>query len=287
MLRRFRSLPRIWPGVAPDVILRVDTRPDAQPDVRRGDALAIVRRGTCVHVTCDLMSLDADLAERPIQATLTLHAPGWSDADLEHGFAMFVHKLLQLCEVVRLHGAAVDIDGRTHVLLGDKGAGKSTTSLALGQAGGAVLADDQIVVRRRAGRIVVSGCDSNIRLTEESERHLLPAPLDAAPQDFAGTLKKEVTLEGLVPVIPYQDRHADRVYFPRVGRRFDARPVTGREAAIRILDAIAPAHSFAGPADRWDLLRLVTAFVAPAQCFDVALSPNLGELDQFVAFVRS
>jgi len=234
-----------------------------------------------------LMTLVADLADRPAPALLTMHAPAWSDSDLEHCYAVFVHKLLQLCGVVRLHGAAIDFAGRTHVLLGDKGAGKSTTSLALGQAGGHVLADDQIVVRQRGERVVVSGCDSNIRLTEETERHLLAHPLEVSPQDFAGTLKKEVTLEGLVTAVPYEDRPATRIYFPRVGDHFSVRPVTGRTAVVRILDAVAPAHGFAGPADRWDLVRLVTRFVTPAACFDVELSPRLAELDRFVEFMRS
>lgn len=287
LARRFRTAPREWPALRPDVTLRLERRPEAAPACRLGDALEVARDGARVRVRCDLMTLAGDLGAASPEVQLTFHAPGWTDEALEHSFTVFVHKLLQLCGVVRLHGAAVTWNGRTHVLLGDKGAGKSTTALALGQAGAVVLAEDQIVIRQRATRMLVSGCDGNIRLTAETERALLDRPLEVAPLDFAGTPKKEVSLEGLVPVRPYDDQVAHRLYFPRVGRRFGVHAVGRREAALRVLDAIGPAHGFAGPADRWDLVRLVTAFVAPLDCFDVELSDDLARLDEFIAFART
>jgi hypothetical protein len=265
----------------------IEWRPEARPVVLKGDALDVERAGALVHVRSDLMTLDANFGRRPIDARLIVHANGEAEPLLEHCFSIFLHKFLQLSGVVRLHGAAVEVGEKTHVFLGEKGAGKSTISLALGQAGGHVLADDQIVIRRRADCVAVSGCDSNIRLTEPSERHLLDAPLNAEPRDFAGTLKKEVALDGLVTAIPYEDRPAARICFPRVGERFENRPITGRAAVTRILDAIAPAHGFAGPADRWDLVAIVSAFVAAADCYDVELSPNLADLRQLVLFAQS
>lgn len=287
MLRRFRATPLASPGVVADARLRVHRPAGTAQDLPHGDELQMDHVGTRVRVRCGLVALDVDTAPHPIIADLTIQAGAWSEPTLEHYVAVFVHKLLQICGIVRLHGAAIEVGGRTHVFLGDKGAGKSTLALALGQAGGRVLADDQIVVRRRNGRMVVSGCDGHIRLTAESEHHFLKERLDAVPQDFAGTLKKEVRLDALVDAIPYQDRQAARLYFPRVARRFGVRPVARRDAVVRLLDAVAAAHRFAGPLDRWDLLRLVTDFVSDLECVDLELSPDLADLDRLVDLVQS
>ena len=206
---------------------------------------------------------------------------------VEHYFAVSLHKLLQLCGVVRLHGAAVEVAGATHVFLGDKGTGKSTIALALGQAGGRVLADDQLVIRRRGAATVVSGCDGNIRLTDESERHFLDAPLDARPADFGGVMKKEVPLDWLVSAIPHEDRVASRLYFPAVGQRLAVRPISRRATVVRILNDIAPAHRFAGTADQWDLVRFVTDFVEPLACADLELSPDLTDMARLPGVLTS
>jgi hypothetical protein len=301
LVRRFRA--RVEPapgsplkdiaGVEPDVILDVRNVAGGPPAAAPAgdDALRMERSGGRVRVLSDLMTLEANLATRPARAEIAVHAHDRADGvahpdRLEHYFAVYIHKLLQLFGIVRLHGAAVELDGVAQVFLGDKGAGKSTIALALGQAGGRVLADDQIAIRRTgAGAMAVSGCDGNIRLTEPSERHFLDAPLAARPQDFAGVMKKEVALDGLVRAIPYEDRPAGRLYFPAVGRRFGVRPIPPRAAVVRILGTIVPAHRFVDAADRLDLIRLVTDFVEPLACADLELSPDLADLGQLVEHV--
>jgi hypothetical protein len=279
------------PGIEPDVILDIRDAPSGLPAGRPmgDDTLRMERSGGRVRVLSDLMTLALDQATRPACAELAAQPLGAAGADrLEHYFAVYVHKLLQIFGIVRLHGAAIDMDGVAHVFLGDKGAGKSTIALALGQAGGCVLADDQIAIRRTAaGAMVVSGGDGNIRLTERSERHFLDAPLAAEPQDFAGVMKKEVALAGLVRSIPYEDRPAGRLYFPVVGERFLVRPIPTRAAVVRILSMITPAHRFVDAADRLDLIRLVTDFVEPLTCADLELSPDLADIGQLVRHVGS
>lgn len=54
--------------------------------------------------------------------------------------------LLQRCGLTVFHASAVAVDGRAVVLLGHKGAGKSTTAGALVAAGHALIADDVVAV---------------------------------------------------------------------------------------------------------------------------------------------
>ena len=287
MLRRFRAAPGRHPGVTPDVVVRV--RPDWGDPVPAGgqDTLRVERTRARVRVLSDVMSLEVDDAARPRMADLHVHPRDRDQPYLEHFFAVLIHKLLQLCGVVRLHGAAVEAGGLTSVFVGGKGSGKSTIALAAGRAGGRVLADDHIVIRRGAGGIAVSGCDGNIRLTEASERHFFRNPLAAVAGDFGGVLKKEVPLAGLVLSIPYQNRAASRLYFPFVGDHLAVRPVSRRVAVERILNDIAPAHRFDGPADQWDIMQLVTDFVTPLACADLELSTTLLHIESLMDVLDS
>lgn len=305
LLRRFRARvepdggPRSAAGATPlaTAALTLDIRrdPAARPAPATAesagpiedDILRMEHGEGRVFLLSEMMTLALDRSVQPGRAEITVHAPEPANEELlEHCFAIYVHKLLQLLGIVRLHGGAVEIDGAAHVFLGDKGAGKSTIALALGRAGGLVLADDQIAIRRTGGGgMFVSGCDGRIRLTEQSERYFLDTPLAAEPQDFAGVPKKEVALADLVHALPYEDRAARCLYFPVVGHRFGVRPIPPREAAVRILGAIVPAHRFVDPGDRLDLVRLVTDFVEPLRCADLELSPDLGEIARLVEHV--
>jgi hypothetical protein len=286
LLRRCRAVLQADPAISIDLRLRVRIEPGTRPS--RGPSEPHVRRlGAQTQISAAPLLVDLDRTVHPATAQLAIDPGTLSAAELEHIFSSVVHKLLQLCGVVRLHAAAIEFDGHTHVFVGDKGAGKSTLSLALGQAGGCVLAEDQIVVRRQPDGLWVSGCDGNIRLTAESERHFLQTPLDVTPGDYAGVPKKEVPLASLVPSRPYEDRRATRLYFARVGHGLTLRPVSGGTAVARLLDAIAPAHGFADPADRLDLLRLVAEFVEPLTCADLELSPRLDEIGQLARLLQS
>lgn len=285
---RFRCRPEQGRPTDPDVVLTIDSSLEAVPPAGDVDRrLEVDRTDTTVRYHTDVMSLEADLATRPAGVTVRVRPEGQRIPHLHHYFTVLVDKLLLSMGAIRLHGAAIDFGGATSVFLGDKGAGKSTLSLALGLAGGRVLADDQLLVRRTAAGFGVSGVDDRIRLTAESEAHFLPGPLDVPPRDYAGVLKKEIALGCLVPTIPHRDLTPRRLYFPRVGRRFTVRPVSGREAVTRILGGFARSQRFADDQDRLALLRLVAELCEAVDTADLELSPDLGELHRLVVHVSS
>ena len=63
------------------------------------------------------------------------------------GLGVLLHRRGRLV----LHGSAVDVGGRAVVLLGEKGAGKSTTAAALLARGHALLTDDLVALAARPG----------------------------------------------------------------------------------------------------------------------------------------
>lgn len=87
------------------------------------------------------------------------------------GMGLLLHRRGVLC----LHGAALRINGRTIALLGESGAGKSTTSAALITRGAIPLSDDLVVLRPRNGGFVVEPGSAGFRLDEEAREKILGA----------------------------------------------------------------------------------------------------------------
>jgi hypothetical protein len=71
-----------------------------------------------------------------------------------------------------LHGAAVAVDHRAVVFLGDSGMGKSTLSIALAQRGAALLSDDCIVLDRSAGQFLAQPSYPSVRVWDSAARQL-------------------------------------------------------------------------------------------------------------------
>jgi hypothetical protein len=74
---------------------------------------------------------------------------------------------LRTIGVYSLHAAALCSGDRALVLVGDSGAGKSTTALALACAGCGYLGDDAILIRKRSNDVELVAYWPSFRLTEE------------------------------------------------------------------------------------------------------------------------
>jgi hypothetical protein len=87
-----------------------------------------------------------------------------SPASRAFGWALCL--LLRELDVVSLHAAGIVLDHeRAALIVGDSGAGKTTTALALMAAGCAPLSDDQIFVRQRAPRWELLSAPEAFRVT--------------------------------------------------------------------------------------------------------------------------
>ena len=81
---------------------------------------------------------------------------GWSkavaDSDiLSYLLGPVMGFILRLRGVTCLHASAVAVNGRAIVFVGDRGAGKSTTAMALGRLGYSIISDDLVPIYRNAG----------------------------------------------------------------------------------------------------------------------------------------
>jgi len=197
-----------------------------------------------------------------------------------------LYRALFSLECLPLHSAAIQFGDTANLFIGDKGAGKSTVSFRLGLAGGRVLGEDHIILRRRHGKFFVSGCDGKSRLTAKSEEHFFTSPLPAKPVDVAGVLKKEINLADHVCSAPFEDVPVGRIFFSSVGRTLVFEKMNGAEALAKILNMTRERLRFSGARDRKRFLDFVGDFLGSAEIWNLTLSEDLNDLDQLVAFVK-
>ena len=128
--------------------------------------------------------------------------------------------VLRLRGAICLHGSAVSYRGRAAVLVGPKGAGKSTTAAALMARGCTVLTDDVAVIERADGRFYVQPGYPGMRLRAAPAAHLYGA---------------EAALPGLWSEAPDRE-HVQRRYLDLSDRngRFSTRALP--LAAVYVLD---------------------------------------------------
>jgi hypothetical protein len=291
--RHFELFPfhfRAWPEPdepsAPDVELTIHDDPRLRTRIEElDDRLEIHDGAGTTRIESTISELVIDERTHPTRSQLVLWPTGQDPKKVEHYVVMNLRTLLRRLGRIQLHGAAATLGTRTVVLLGDKGAGKSTLSLAIGRGGGTVLADDQLMLHVHGAEVRISGVDGGLRVTEQTERHFFAEPLQYEPQDFGGTMKKEVPLRAHVPATPGVDVVPTACYFPCVGERLEVVPIGRAVAMRRILDAVVPLHRFAGPIDQQDFVRAITTFVRSVDVFDLTLSPDLHELDRVVDVV--
>jgi hypothetical protein len=249
---------------------------------------SMVLRHSARHPEIHTESISAmlDLGATPPRADLALLRPHPPHFDLCVHLAVVFHKLLFLMDRVVLHAAAVRLADRVSMFLGDRGAGKSTIALRLARAGGTVLGEDHLILRRSNGGFAVSGCDERSRLDAKTERYFFDAPLPAEPADFAGRLKKELPAQQLFRSEPYTDDRPDLLFFARPGPAFTITPLSRRAALLKLMEAAGKLQRFVDPIDRERFLDMLSDFVGAIRPYDLTLSADLRELDLLARFLE-
>lgn len=220
-----------------------------------------------------------------LKIAIPVIAASYSYNHLLHCVMVVLYRALFAMESLPLHSAAIQFGATANLFIGDKGAGKSTVSLSLGRAGGRVLGEDHILLRRAKDRFLVSGCDSKGRLTAKTERQFFSDPLPVEPRRVAGVLKKEIDLADHVCSVPFEDVPVGRIFFLRVGEEFSIGRMKGAEALLRMLGMMRERQRFVGTKDRARFLDFFVDFLQSAEVWDVVLSPDLSDLDELTEFV--
>lgn len=256
------------------------------PSFGGSDALTRAERGTHTLYASDLIAADLDQGVQPprLQLRIDRHHPRL--IHLDHYLRIMINAVLRQFHRVRVHAAAVDIGGATSLFVGDKGAGKTTISLHLAGAGGTVLAEDQVLLRRTsADGYVVAGGDGLMRLTEKTEAHFFPSRLAVAPIEVAGVAKKEIAAHEHIRCAPHVEKPLRRIFFPEFGPSFAIERLRGRDPLARLAAPLLPIHRFTDDTDRQRFIGFLTGLVAHTECYRLTVTSDIGDLHALSRFL--
>lgn len=269
-----------------DLVIAEAASAPAGDVVVRPNALQLGGTAERPVITTDALRAELRLDTRPMEIRLTVFRADVPFPELCVHFGVIIHKLLFCLDRVILHAAAAQVDGAVNIFVGDKGAGKSTTTLALARAGGTVLGEDQVVLRRSGTGYLVSGGDERSRVTERTERHFFAEPLAVQARDFAGTMKKEIRMGDYFRSAPFQDFPPHRLVFPRVTGQFQLRPLKAQPALLKLMAYNGHFQRFEGARDQAEFLDFLAGFIATVSCWELTLSDDLTELDLLARQLR-
>ena len=221
----------------------------------------------------------------PADVVCLVREPQWSERAFRDHLFEIVCKVLFAFDRFYVHAAAVELHGRVHVFVGRGSFGKSTTCLTLARAGATILSEDHVLFARDGDGFVVSGCQETARVTEKTERFLFPAPLDAAPEAHTGVLKKEFRVADHFACRPYVDHGFESIFFNHVGTTFRIREMPRQEAMLGLFYMTKSFFRASRPADYDRYLDYFAALVQGRSCYELELSPDLGDLAQLVRFL--
>ncbi len=272
------------PNPMPD--LRISIRDDT-PSARvpPGDRLIVRRVTGAFLIESDPMTCAVRTEVTPREISVAVHDPGLRGDWLTYHFWILFNRAFLVLDRVILHAAALAYRTSVALFIGPKGAGKSTISVALGRAGADVLAEDHLLARRVNGRTMVSGCNGRMRVTAETERHFLSGKLGPETIDGDGVPKKEFPAARFFAARPHEERSVDRLFFPHVGGQFAIRPVSRRDATLRLIDLTGGMLRFHDRSDYADFLSRLGDLLSPLPSYDLELSPRLDDLDRLVEFL--
>jgi hypothetical protein len=237
-------------------------------------------------ISTEVLQAELQLDQQPIAIQLTVLRSDLTFPALCVHFGVIIHKVLFQCNRLMLHAGAVQLDDAVSLFVGDKGAGKSTSCLALAHAGGTVLGEDQVTLLRSDGHFLVSGNDERSRVTDRTERHFFQEALPIVPRDFAGTMKKEIAMRDYFKSEPFRDFTPHRLIFPKVTGTFALTRLSSQAALRRMMGYNGHFQRFAGVQDQAEFLDFLAAFVGSISCWELTLSHDLRDLDSLPGRLR-
>jgi len=262
------------------------------PDVRGGgfsasDALECREEDGCVHFTSDVVAGELESGSPPSRLRLRIATDHPRARHLDHYLRIVLNAAFRKLDRIRLHAAAVDFGGAVSLFAGDKGSGKTTICLHLARAGGSVLGEDQIMVRRTAsGPYLAAGGDDLMRVTAKTEAHFFAEPIAAPALDFAGTAKKEIRAASFITYLPNGEWPLRRIFFPEVRDRFAIRSLARRETLQRLAAPLLLINRFTSDTDRRDFIDFLAGLARQVEGFSLTLTPDLTDLYRLSCFLQ-
>lgn len=269
-----------------DLDLR-EAAPAARWPTVAADALTVSDAGAVLAIATEAVTLTLDRSTTPMRLVIRTRRRDLNDDAFRVHLSIAFHRVLLALGMVYLHAAAVSIDGRTCMFVGEKGAGKSTLSVGLARCGATVLADDHVLLERAAPRYLVSGCEVLSRIAADTEAYVFETPLALAAQDFAGTMKKEFVLADHFSAKAHVAMPVAAIYFPYVGATLRVTPLPARQTAMDLLERTRRSFRPQSAVEVGTLLDFWVGLAASAPGFVLELEPDLRAIARLPGLLRA
>ena len=181
---------------------------------------------------------------------------------------------------IHVHAALVATPAQSALLIGRSGSGKSTTSVALAQAGLALYTDDVALVDRATLRPF--SIPRPIKLDDRARRLLCARGVAIPPGSWIGESVDRTVLPGMPPIgVPGPPLRTAIFFAEGRQRRVNLRTLTQAEAVMRLsLQSVSERFDTTGPSDgALDLINAVRCYELIAADLDATVGTLLDLLD--------
>jgi hypothetical protein len=193
-------------------------------------------------------------------------------------FAILLHRLGYFV----IHGSAIEIDGKTAVFVGQKGAGKSTTGAALLARGHKLVNDDLAAVTFDAeGAAWLTPGFPQTKLSPQVVENVAIAEATILPKASADFNKE---LFRLTAPFSHEKRRISRIYVLHPAEEFAVEPLHGPAALPPLLEhSYVPQFTHWGRpftlAERAEQLRACSKLIGAVQVCDLKVARDLSRFD--------
>lgn len=267
-----------------DLVIRFEERPDLP--IRGADELRVEETEDGFLLESDPLNIRLENGPNQNSATLEVKQPSMAEEQLGFHFWLVTNRMLMLMDRMRLHCAAVEVDGLVALFCGRRGSGKSTLSVSLAQAGATILAEDHVILKQEQGEFFVSGCTSRVRVTAKTEEGLLNGRLSSAAVDVGGVPKKDFPAEQFFKSAPYIDRKPDLLFLSRVGERFAVNELSKKNALLGLMAVTGEMLRFSNGRDYESFVDSLSEFVGAVPTYSLELSPDLTQLPLLAEWLK-
>ncbi len=198
-----------------------------------------------------------------------------------------VYEILFSFGLTILHAATVQVSGKTVLLVGESGAGKSTAALMLAKHGATIVAEDHTLIRATRTGFTARGYEDISRVTRASEKHIFDKPLPFRAKKIGNFLKKEFPLQNYFTCLFFRDVPIDCIFFIRKSRVFRITEMSPRDSALRLMESNGQFFKMNESEQYIDYIDYFCRLSRGVRSFELERGDSIAELTRLEDFIQT